>query len=210
MRPPKSLGRQSGGERLRSLNLRPGETPHCPNEPWRRKGDPPRGPLRGACVDADYARDRGDRADLRGFGDGGGGRVGGWQNGPRRSNGGCSRRVHDRSACRWRRRSRSQGIGPAALAASQNPRLLVQSDEDITIDPSECPKTCDNPGWSSLCLEDRGSSNRGLGAVTPGPHLVLGTIRQKCGGMHRSTANAGTVPCGNRGVGVACRGSSQG
>ena len=46
-------------------------------------------------------------------------------------------------------------------------------------DAPRSPKTCDNPGWSSLCaFEDRGSSTRGLGALTPGPHLLRATVGQ--------------------------------
>ena len=44
-------------------------------------------------------------------------------------------------------------------------------------DTPRSPQTCDNPGWSSLCaFEDRGSSTRGLGALTPGPHLLRATL----------------------------------
>jgi len=39
-------------------------------------------------------------------------------------------------------------------------------------------KTCDNPGWSSLCAyEDRGSSTRGLGARYSGSSLASGDGR---------------------------------
>lgn len=51
---------------------------------------------------------------------------------------------------------------------------------NTTADPPGSPQTCDNPGWSSLCaFEDRGSSTRGLGALTPGPHLLRATVDQK-------------------------------
>ena len=50
----------------------------------------------------------------------------------------------------------------------------VRPDDGTPHATPELPKTCDNPGRSSLCLEDRGSSTRGLGAPTPGPHFVRG------------------------------------
>ena len=51
---------------------------------------------------------------------------------------------------------------------------------NTTADAPRSPQTCDNPGWSSLCAyEDRGSSTRGLGALTPGPHLLRATLGQK-------------------------------
>ncbi len=52
-------------------------------------------------------------------------------------------------------------------------------------DTPRSPKTCDNPGWSSLCAyEDRGSSTRGLGALTPGPHWLRATVDQRPARTH--------------------------
>ena len=116
---------------------------------------------------------------------------------------GCSRCGPGRSVCRWRRRSGSLGIGPAALAASHSPRPFVRRDDDITIDTPGSPKTCDNPGRSSLCLEDRGSSTRGLGALTPGPHLLRATVGQKpdCTPPQPPAANSTNAAPSTRGTG---------
>jgi len=143
------------------------------------KGDPPRGLTRCGFVYADRARDPGDRAGPQDCSDDAASPVCSSPIGPRQSTAGCSRRDPGRSACRSQKRSGSADIGPAARSARAHPPSLVQPDEDITIDAPRCPKTCDNPGRSSLCLEDRGSSTRGLGATTPGPHLLRATVGQE-------------------------------
>ena len=151
------------------------------------KGDPPRGLLPCAGVCGVRAPDRGGRADLRGSDDGGGGRAVGSLSGPRMSSEGCSRRGRGHSACRWRRPSRSAGISPVSASSKVFPRSTSCPNEDTADDAPRSRKTCDNPGWSSLCLfESRGSSTRGPGAFTPGPHSLLGTVGQECGSTHRS------------------------
>jgi hypothetical protein len=150
------------------------------------KGDPPRGVPCGADGGGGRVHDRGDRADLPGSGDGDGGRASGCPSGPRLRSGGCSRRGPGRSACRWRRGPGSEDISPASASSTGNPRPTVRPDKDTTDDAPGSRKTCDNPGWSSLCaFEDRGSSTRGLGAATPGPHSLLGTVGQRVVCLHR-------------------------
>jgi hypothetical protein len=151
------------------------------------KGDPPRGLLPCAGVCGVRAPHLGGRVGLRGSDDGGDGRAVGSRSGPRPSSEGCSKRGHGHSACRWRRPSCSAGISPAAASPSGDPRPAVRPNEDTADDAPGSRKTCDNPGWSSLCLfESRGSSTRGPGASTPGPHSLLGTVGQECGSTHRS------------------------
>ena len=160
---------------------------HCQTTRWGRKGDPPRGAPRCADVCGGRAHDRGGRADLQGSGDGVAGLASGSPSGPRPSSGGCNRRGPGRSVCRWRRGPGSEGILPASVSSTGNPRPTVRPDKDTTDDAPGSRKTCDNPGWSSLCLfESRGSSTRGPGASTPGPHSLLGTVGQECGSTHRS------------------------
>ena len=142
-----------------------------------RKGDPPRGPPGRVGGGDGRARGRGDRVDLRGSGDDDGGRAEGSRSEPRPSSEGCSRRGRGHSACRWRRSTGSEGISLVAASPSGVPRPAVRPNEDTTDDAPGSRKTCDNPGGSSLCAyEDRGSSTRGLGASTPGPHSVLATV----------------------------------
>ncbi len=151
------------------------------------KGDPPRGLLRRAGACGVRARNRGGRAGLRGSGGGGDGRVVGSRSVPRQRTEGCSRHGRGRSACRWRRQSRSAGISPVSVSSSENPRPGLRPDEDTADHAPGSRKTCDNPGWSSLCaFESRGSSTRGPGAPTPGPHSLLGTVGHKCGCTHRA------------------------
>ena len=151
------------------------------------KGDPPRGPPRCADVGGGRALDRGGRADLRDSDDGGGGHAEGSRSEPRRSSAGCNRRGRGRSVCRWRRGSGNEGISPVAAPSAGDPRPAVRPDEDTAADAPGSRKTCDNPGWSSLCaFEDRGSSTRGLGASTPGPHLLLGTVGHEQVCLHRA------------------------
>lgn len=157
MTPPKSLGRRGGDETARPPRLRPARSSHCPSVPGERKGDPPRGPYRGGCAFVDRAHDPGDRVGLLGSRDGGGGHAGGSQHGLRRSMRGCSRRGPGRSVGKWRRRSGSPGIGPAALISSHSPRPLVRRDAGITIDAPGSVKTCDNPGRSSLLPSKTGA-----------------------------------------------------
>jgi hypothetical protein len=166
-------------------------------EPWvtRRcqrvgavwKGDPPRGLPSCAGVCGVHAHDRGGRVDLRDSGDGGAGRASGSPSELRPSSAGCSRRGRGRSACRWRRWSRSEGISPISASPSGDPRPTFCPDEATADDTSGSGKTCDNPGWSSLCaFEDRGLSTRGLGGATPGPHSVLGTVGHPCACTRRT------------------------
>ncbi len=168
------------------------------------KGDPPRGPPRCADVGGGRALDRGGRADLRDSDDGGGGHAEGSRSEPRRSSAGCNRRGRGRSVCRWRRGSGNEGISPVAAPSAGDPRPAVRPDEDTAADAPGSRKTCDNPGWSSLCaFEDRGSSTRGLGASTPGPHWLLATVGQKRVRSHRTpSSQAGRAtrvpPCRRR------------
>jgi hypothetical protein len=143
------------------------------------KGDPPRELTRCAFVYADRVRDPGDRADPQDCSDDAASPVCSSPSGPRQNTADCSRRGPGRSVGKWRKRSGSAGIGPAGRSDPAHPSSLARPDEDITIDAPKCPKTCDNPERSSLCLEDRGSSNRGLGGATPGPHLLLATVGQE-------------------------------
>ncbi len=130
---------------------------HCQKTRRVRKGDPPRGGLRAADVCGALALDRGDRADLRGSGDGGDGRAADSRSGPRPCSAGCSRRGPDRSACRWRRGPDSAGISPVSASPWGDPRPTVRRDEDTTDDVPGSRKTCDNPGWSSLCALKTGA-----------------------------------------------------
>jgi hypothetical protein len=151
------------------------------------KGDPPRGVPRYPDACGGRAPDRGGRADLPDSGDGGDERASGSPSEPRRSSGGCSRRGPGRSACRWRRGSGSGGISPVSASSTRDPQLTVRPDEDTADDAPGSRKTCDNPGWSSLCaFEDRGSSTRGPGAPTPGPHSFLETVGHERVCTHRA------------------------
>lgn len=143
-----------------------------------RKGDPPRGPPRGAGVFAALVPGRDDPGGLRGSGDGGDGRAGGSPSAPGRSSPGRSTPGPDRSGGRGQRGPGSGDNGPAGRGCSARPRTRVRPDDGTSHDTPEPPKTCDTPGRSSLCLEDRGSSTRGLGARTPGPHFVRGDGRR--------------------------------
>jgi len=184
---------------------------HCQRMGLARKGDPPRGALQGADGGGARVLDRGDRGDLRGSGDGGGGRACSSRSGPRPSSAGCSRRVRGRSACRWRRGSGSAGISPVSASPWGDPRPAVRRDEDTTDDVPGSGKTCDNPGWSSLCaFEDRGSSTRGLGASTPGPHLLLANGRARRRPYVLGAVDSDGVTCGHCRVGAARRGSTFG
>jgi hypothetical protein len=121
------------------------------------KGDPPRGAPRCADVCGGRAHDRGGRADLQGSGDGVAGLASGSPSGPRPSSGGCNRRGPGRSVCRWRRGPGSEGISPASASSTGNPRPTVRPDKDTTDDAPGSRKTCDNPGWSSLCALKTGA-----------------------------------------------------
>jgi hypothetical protein len=91
--------------------------------------------------------------------------------------------------------------GLAAWASGQPcwllPTLHDRSSDATTASRStlpDPPKTCDNPGRSSLCLEDRGSSTRGLGAATPGPHLLQATVGQKPDGTPPAVSSTNAPP----------------
>ena len=184
---------------------------HCQRTGLARKGDPPRASLQGADGGGAGVHDRGDRADLPGSGDGDGGRASGCPSGPRLRSGGCSRRDPGRSACRWRRGPGSAGISPVSASPWGDPRPTVRRDEDTTDDVPGSGKTCDNPGWSSLCaFEDRGSSTRGLGAATPGPHLLLADGRLRRRSYALGAVDAGGATCDHCRVGAARRGSTFG
>jgi hypothetical protein len=142
---------------------------------WKR--DPPRGRHLRDGEGAVRAPGRDGRGGPPGFGDGAALPDEGTHCELRPSNAGHSRHGRGRSVCRWRRGSDSAGSARCAPSCSAAPMSSVRPDEDTTCDTPSCPKTCDNPGWSSLCLVDRGSSTRGLGACTPGPHLVQGDAR---------------------------------
>jgi hypothetical protein len=62
-----------------------------------------------------------------------------------------------------------------------------------------------------LCaFEDRGSSTRGLGACTPGPHLLLADGRVRRRPYALGAVDTGATACGHRRVGAARRGSTFG
>lgn len=72
-------------------------------------------------------------------------------------------------------------------------------------------KTCDNPGWSSLWVfEDGCSSTRGLGASTPGPHLLLANGRTRWRPYALGAVDAGGATCDHCRVGATRRGSTFG
>jgi len=190
------------GRRDRRVAVAVGPEPwtarRCQRTGLARKGDPPRGLLRGADGGGARVLDRGDRVALRGSGDGAGGRVCSSRSGPRPSSAGCSRRAPGRSACRWRREPGSAGISPVSASPWGDPRPTVRRNEDTTDDAPGSGKTCDNPGWSSLCaFEDRGSSTRGLGVATPGPHLLLadGRVRRRPNAL--GAVDTGATACGH-------------
>jgi len=150
------------------------------------KGDPPRGAPRCADVCGGRAHDRGGRADLQGSGDGVAGLASGSPNGPRPSSGGCNRRGPGRSVCRWRRGPGSEGISPASASSTGNPRPTVRPRQGHDRRRSRIAKNVRQSGLVELvCLEDRGSSTRGPGAPTPGPHSLLGTVGQSVVCLHR-------------------------
>ncbi len=124
----------------------------CQTRGRLRKGDPPRGPLRSDDVCGVRVPDRGGRVGLRSSFDGGDGRVAGSRNGLRPSSADCSRRGRDRSACRSRTRSDSEGISPVSASPAAHPRPALCPNEATADNVPESRKTCDNPGRSSFCL----------------------------------------------------------
>ena len=113
----------------------------------------------------------------------------------------------------------ADGEDRLAARASRQPQrrrreihgLVSRPGEGTTDDTPGSAKTCDNPGWSSLCaFEDRGSSTRGLGASTPGPHLLLAHGRARRRPYAPGAVDTGAATCGHCRVGAARRGSTFG
>ena len=174
---PRVLDRWAAGARASRGLPQSGAARHCQTRRRLRKRDPPRESPR--CVDGGGGRapGRGGRADLRGSDDGGGERTVGSPSGLPPSSVGCSRRGPGRTACRWRIRSGSVDISPVAGSPSEVPRPAVRPDEEHGRRHPQTHPNVRQSGWSSLCAyEDRGSSTRGLGALTPGPHLLRATV----------------------------------
>ena len=82
-------------------------------------------------------------------------------------------------------------------------RLRSVPTRNTAADTPGSPQTCDNPGRPSLCaFEDRGSSTRGLGALTPGPHLLRATVGQTPVRTHSRVGAARRGPTSGRARGL--------
>jgi len=83
----------------------------------------------------------------------------------------------------------ANGEDGLAARASGQPRWRLHRIHDGSSNPTKTsPSTLPNVrkratirAGRACCLEDRGSSNRGLGAPTPSPHLLLAMVGQDCG-----------------------------
>ncbi len=163
----------------------------CQTRGKLRKGDPPRGPLRSDDVCGVRVPDRGGRVGLRSSFDGGDGRVAGSRNGLRPSSADCSRRGRDRSACRSRTRSDSEGISRVSASPAAHPRPALCPNEATTDDVPESRKTCDNPGRSSFCLRERGLVHSRIRSVYSGSSLASGHGRAVASPHAHDVASAG-------------------